>query len=45
LDGDITGGIAIIGPTRMDYSQAVSVLQNMSKHINGALHALSDNKE
>jgi heat-inducible transcriptional repressor len=45
LDGDISGAIAIIGPTRMDYSQAVSVLQSMAKHINGALYALADIKE
>jgi len=45
LDGDVTGGIAIIGPTRMDYSQALNVLQGMAKHINSALKALADNKE
>ncbi|MCL2701997.1 MAG: heat-inducible transcriptional repressor HrcA [Defluviitaleaceae bacterium] len=45
LDGDVSGGIAIIGPTRMDYSQAVSVLQSMAKHINSALRALEEGKD
>jgi len=42
LDGNISGGIAIIGPTRMDYSQAVSVLRGMAKQINNALSALEE---
>lgn len=40
LDGDVHGHIAIIGPTRMDYPQALCVLQGMVKRLNGALKAL-----
>ena len=40
LDEDVHGSIAVIGPTRMDYSQTVSVIQSMVKHLSGALRAL-----
>lgn len=35
------GGIGIIGPTRMDYSQVASILNGIVKKINSALKALS----
>ena len=36
------GTIGIIGPTRMDYSQVVSVLNTMVKNIENVLKSLSD---
>jgi heat-inducible transcriptional repressor len=35
------GSIGIIGPKRMNYSQAVSVLSGILKHINAVIKALS----
>jgi heat-inducible transcriptional repressor len=35
------GSIGIIGPKRMDYSQAVSVLSGIIQHINAVIKALS----
>lgn len=35
------GGIGIIGPTRMDYSQVASILNGIVKKINSVLKALS----
>ena len=35
------GSIGIIGPKRMDYSQVVSVLSGILKHINAVIKALS----
>ncbi|MDR3239689.1 MAG: heat-inducible transcriptional repressor HrcA [Clostridiales bacterium] len=35
------GSIGVIGPKRMDYSQAVSVLSGILKHINAVIKALS----
>ncbi len=44
--GDGTRGtIGILGPTRMDYSQVVSVLNGMVKNIESVLQALEDKKE
>lgn len=41
--GDYTvGAIGIIGPTRMNYAQAVSVLQYLSSHINMLLAQITD---
>jgi len=43
--GDGTRGtIGILGPTRMDYSQVVSVLNSMVKNIENVLQALTDKK-
>ena len=43
--GDGTRGtIGILGPTRMDYSQVVSVLNGMVKNIESVLQSLSENK-
>ena len=43
--GDNTRGqIGIIGPTRMDYSQVISVLDGMVKNIESVLKMLTDNK-
>ena len=38
------GTIGILGPTRMDYSQVVSVLNGMVKNIESVLQALVENK-
>lgn len=41
--GDYTvGAIGIIGPTRMNYAQAVSVLQYLSNHMNKLLSQVTD---
>lgn len=41
--GDYTvGAIGIIGPTRMNYAQAVSVLQYLSKHMNMLLARVTE---
>lgn len=41
--GDFTvGAIGIIGPTRMNYAQAVSVLQYLSNHMNMLLSQVTD---
>lgn len=42
VKGARAGGIGIIGPTRMDYSQVASVLSAIVKKINHALNSLSD---
>jgi heat-inducible transcriptional repressor len=39
--GQNFGSIGIIGPKRMDYSQAVAVLGGILKHINAVLKAIS----
>jgi heat-inducible transcriptional repressor len=36
------GTIGIIGPTRMNYSQAVAVLTNIVNNINGVIKSLTD---
>lgn len=41
LENETTGSIGIIGPTRMDYSQAVSVLNLVVKNINNVLKSIS----
>ncbi len=41
---NITGTIGILGPTRMDYSQVVSVLNSMVENIEGVLTNLDDKK-
>ena len=45
LEGDVHGSIAIIGPTRMDYSQTLTILQGMVKHLGSSLMAMEDNRE
>ena len=41
IDNQGTGSIALIGPTRMDYGHAVSVLQGILQNIQHVLQALS----
>ncbi|MDR2648681.1 MAG: heat-inducible transcriptional repressor HrcA [Clostridiales bacterium] len=41
VGGQNFGSIGVIGPKRMDYSQAVSVLSGILKHINAVIKALS----
>jgi len=41
IDNQSTGTIALIGPTRMDYSHAVSVLQGILQNIKHVLQALN----
>jgi heat-inducible transcriptional repressor len=41
IDNQSTGCIGIIGPTRMDYGQAVSVLEGILVNINAVIQALS----
>lgn len=43
--GSSTGTIGVIGPTRMNYSQTVSVLNAIVKNINNVLKALEDGDE
>ncbi len=43
LSDDTRGTIGIVGPTRMDYSQVVSVLNGMVKNIERVLRNLTDN--
>ena len=40
IDGHFCGNLAIIGPTRMDYAQAVSVMKGMLHNIRMVLEAL-----
>ncbi|MBR1737482.1 MAG: heat-inducible transcription repressor HrcA [Firmicutes bacterium] len=42
--GNTEGTIGIIGPTRMDYTQAISVLNGIIKNINRVILALSEKK-
>lgn len=42
---NITGTIGILGPTRMDYSQVVSVLNGMVENIEDVLNNLHDKKD
>ncbi|MCL2571145.1 MAG: heat-inducible transcriptional repressor HrcA [Defluviitaleaceae bacterium] len=42
IDNQSTGSIALIGPTRMDYGHAVSVLQGILQNIQHVLKALSE---
>ena len=41
FDNQSTGCIGVIGPTRMDYTQAVSVLEGILININAVIQALS----
>ena len=41
---NIGGSIGIIGPTRMNYNQVVSVLNEMVKNIESALKTVPDGK-
>jgi heat-inducible transcriptional repressor len=41
VGGQSFGSIGIIGPKRMDYSQAVAVLSGILKHISAVVKALS----
>ena len=43
--GNITGTIGILGPTRMDYSQVVSVLNGMVDNIEDVLNNLESGKK
>ena len=45
LSDDTRGTIGIVGPTRMDYSQVVSVLNGMVQNIEGVLRNLTDNNK
>ena len=38
----LQGMIGVVGPTRMDYSQVISVLNGMVQNIEGVLRNLSD---
>jgi len=42
IDNQSTGSIALIGPTRMDYGHAVSVLQGILQNIQHVLKALDE---
>jgi len=42
IDNQSTGSIALIGPTRMDYGHAVSVLQGILQNIQSVLKALNE---
>ncbi len=44
IDDYTVGSIGIIGPTRMNYAQAVSVLQYLSNHMNMLLNQVTKNK-
>lgn len=44
VGNNIHGSIGIIGPTRMNYSQVVSVLSSMAKNIEKVLMALTEGK-
>lgn len=43
LSDDTRGTIGIVGPTRMDYSQVISVLNGMVQNIEKVLRNLTDN--
>ncbi|WP_317854083.1 heat-inducible transcriptional repressor HrcA [Chakrabartyella piscis] len=45
LSDDTRGTIGIVGPTRMDYSQVVSVLNGMVKNIEKVLRNLTDHND
>ncbi|WMI81642.1 heat-inducible transcriptional repressor HrcA [Anaerotignum sp. MB30-C6] len=45
LSDDTRGTIGIVGPTRMDYSQVVSVLNGMVQNIERVLRNLTDNNK
>ena len=38
--GDVAGTIAVIGPTRMDYSRVVSIMKQISMSLTDALEDL-----
>ena len=42
IDNQSTGSIALIGPTRMDYGHAVSVLQGILQNIQHVIQALNE---
>lgn len=44
LSDDTSGTIGVVGPTRMDYSQVISVLNNMVRNIENVLKDLTDKK-
>ncbi len=41
IGNEVVGSIGVIGPTRMDYPQVVSVLANIVKNINSVLKGIS----
>ncbi|MDD3393296.1 MAG: heat-inducible transcriptional repressor HrcA [Anaerotignum sp.] len=45
LSDDTRGTIGIVGPTRMDYSQVISVLNGMVKNIEKVFKNLTDNNK
>ncbi len=45
LSDDTTGTIGIVGPTRMDYSQVIGVLNGMVRNIENVLRNLTDHKD
>lgn len=44
IGDNTTGTIGILGPTRMNYSQVISVLNSMVKNIENVLKSLADGK-
>ena len=45
LGDDLSGKMAIIGPTRMDYAKVISTLQYMSSHLKGLLNPEAEETE
>ncbi|MEA4973486.1 Heat-inducible transcription repressor HrcA [bioreactor metagenome] len=44
VGNDIYGTIGIIGPTRMDYAQVISVLNGMAKNIENVMNSIAKRK-
>ncbi|MDD3052390.1 MAG: heat-inducible transcriptional repressor HrcA [Candidatus Cloacimonetes bacterium] len=44
VGNDIYGTIGIIGPTRMDYAQVISVLNGMAKNIESVMNSIAKRK-
>ncbi len=42
IDGKTVGTIGVIGPTRMEYSKAVSILSYISRNLDKLLKKISD---
>lgn len=42
MDGQVFGNIGIIGPTRMDYAQAISILNGIVSKINNIIREIGD---
>jgi heat-inducible transcriptional repressor len=37
ISGRLVGTVGVLGPTRMDYSRVVSVLERITRHLNDSL--------